>query len=454
MSMIGDIFNSSKGAGFTGGNANVVQPVKEVQANTAYQTSTDAMRQQQDFLNALQGQNGIGNQSSVFNQQQALANQLGQQAQGGGPNPALAQLNNTTGANVANQAALMAGQRGSNANVGLLARQAAMQGANTQQQAAGQGAALRAQQQLAAQQALQQQQGMMGNLSTQQVGQQAGALNNLNQQAQSEQQLLLNSINAQNQANVGIQSNMNNVNGQIAQGNQSAQTGAVSGLIQGGMMALADGGVVDPKVAFGESLRQALPDFFNAPKPKPNEAEERQKKYEQIRVQNRANMNYADGGPITNGPSSFAGNYLAGTPGAAEQNPFSQAMNENMTSPDQNYKSMKNAGQSTASGIGSMLSKLGSAGGGGMGMSAGEGGLAAGAMAATGGKVQDYTSGGKLPGKAEVKGDSLKNDKVPIMGSPGEIMLPRSVTMHKNAPEKAKQFVAAILAKQSLGKKK
>jgi hypothetical protein len=40
--------------------------------------------------------------------------------------------------------------------------------------------------------------------------------------------------------------------------------------------------------------------------------------------------------------------------------------------------------------------------------------------------------------------DSLANDVVPIMASPGEVVLPRSVTMDKEAPDKAKAFVEAI----------
>lgn len=49
--------------------------------------------------------------------------------------------------------------------------------------------------------------------------------------------------------------------------------------------------------------------------------------------------------------------------------------------------------------------------------------------------------GGRIPGKAQVPGDSPANDTVPIMASPDEIMLPRSVTLAKDAPEKAKEFV-------------
>lgn len=44
--------------------------------------------------------------------------------------------------------------------------------------------------------------------------------------------------------------------------------------------------------------------------------------------------------------------------------------------------------------------------------------------------------------------DSLKSDTVPIMASPGEIVLPRSVAQHEDAPEKAKLFVEAIRAQR------
>jgi ABC-type multidrug transport system fused ATPase/permease subunit len=72
-----------------------------------------ALQQQQNFLNALYQQpGGYLGQGNVFNQQQALANQLQQQTLGQGPNPAMAQLAQQTAANTANQAALMAGQRG------------------------------------------------------------------------------------------------------------------------------------------------------------------------------------------------------------------------------------------------------------------------------------------------------------------------------------------------------
>lgn len=63
------------------------------------------------------------------------------------------------------------------------------------------------------------------------------------------------------------------------------------------------------------------------------------------------------------------------------------------------------------------------------------------------GKYLNMKRGGVVPGTAAVRGDSLKNDKIPAMLSPKEIVLPRSVTLHPNAPDKAKEFVAAVLAR-------
>lgn len=202
-----------KGAGWSAQGGDVTQFVDKAQTDAAFKNTQDALAQQQSFLQAVQGQNGIGNQSDIYNQ-------FGQIAQGQGPNPAQTQLANATGANVANQAALMAGQRGSSANPGLIARQAAMQGANTQQQAAGQAAGLQAQQSLAAM-------GQQANIAGQQVANQSGATNAYNQQALQGQGNLLNAGSAQNNANVANASQQNSANAAI----QGAITGAQMNLI-------------------------------------------------------------------------------------------------------------------------------------------------------------------------------------------------------------------------------
>lgn len=53
-----------------------------------------------------------------------------------------------------------------------------------------------------------------------------------------------------------------------------------------------------------------------------------------------------------------------------------------------------------------------------------------------------FAEGGKVPGKAEVHGDSYANDKVPAMLSPGEIVVPRSKSQD---PDKAKEFIDHIM---------
>lgn len=57
---------------------------------------------------------------------------------------------------------------------------------------------------------------------------------------------------------------------------------------------------------------------------------------------------------------------------------------------------------------------------------------------AIGDAVSTLASGGMVPG------DSPKNDVVPARLSPGEIVLPRSVAMAEDAPERAAAFVRAI----------
>lgn len=273
MGFIGSLLGTQGGAAGTGfagpQGTNIQNPSTTAQANTAYGQTQQGLAQQQAFLQALQGQNGIGNQSSVFNQLQGVAS-------GTGPNPAQAQLAQATGANTANQAALMAGQRGAGSNVGLMARQAAQQGASNQQNSAGQAATMQANQSLNAL-------NNMGNLATQQVGQQANANQVYNQAAQGQQANLLNGIQGQNNANVSMQSNINNVNGQLAntqmQGQQSLLGGAMQGLssvsgmagaaagARGGMVKMADGGDLDsdspaqtaPDAAGGVEQPEAIP---------------------------------------------------------------------------------------------------------------------------------------------------------------------------------------------------
>lgn len=401
MSFVGNMVglggnSGNAGYNFAAQSAPLLATTNAAQLNTAYDTSQNALKQQQDMVNALSAQHGIQNQSQVYNQLQNVA-------QGKTANLAGAQLAQSTGQNVASQAALAAGQRGASQNVGMIARGAANQGANIQQQAAGQGAILQAQQQ---QQAL----GQLSGLSTQQVGQQQGAVSTLNQAAQSEQQNLLNAAASMNSANVENTSNMNNIGLAQAQSVEKNQqqmatfgaqaAGQLLQSIGGGGVGMAQGGEV------GDS--------------KPM---------------------YADGGSTdSSGPASSFGKFIGG-----------QSSQPQMTA----TPPPPAAAPSDDSGGGggpnpAMLAMMLAHGGKVPAMvSPGERYLPPNEVKKVAeGKKAPIKAGQKIPGQAKVKGNSYANDTVPKDLESGGIVLPRSVTQAKDAPEKAKAFVAAILAKK------
>lgn len=294
MGFIGNLL----GIGGSGMNYKAQEGANSDQLNHAYANTNTGIDQQNAFMQALAGQN-----QNVFGQQAALSNQLMDMAQGGGPNPALAQLNQATAQNVQNQAALMASQRGASANPALIARQAAMQGAQAQQQAAGQAATMRAQQQLGAIGAAQNQQQSM-------IGQQQAAQMGFNQAAQGQQNNLM-----------GALANQNNTNSQVQAQNAKNQGGLFGGLLGG--------------------------------------------------VGSLIGLPLAHGGMVPDdGPQSYVAKYFSG----------------------------------------------------------------------------GVVDGGQAP----VSGDSYKNDTVPAMLSPGEIVIPRSISMSENAPEKAAAFVAQVRAKKGM----
>lgn len=200
------------------------------QANEQYANAQKGLAQQEAFLHALQAQNGIQNQSDVYNQYQAMVN-------GQGPNPAQNMLNQATSANTANQAALIASQRGAGQNVGLIGRQAAQQGNAAQQNAIAQAATMRAQQQQAAM-------GQLAGLSTQQVNQQGNATTGYSQAAQGEQGQVLNAIAQQNNAIAGINKGKQQAAANVLSGLTGA-VGSAAGLSKTAAVAAAHGGVIE-----------------------------------------------------------------------------------------------------------------------------------------------------------------------------------------------------------------
>ena len=211
--VVGDIY---KGLGEDKIVAPVLSGVNGLLTGNATQNQYQANlapTQMSDYSNAIN--QSYGNVQNIQGQQQQLANQLGQRAAGGGPNPAAAALAQETGQNVNQQAALMAGQRGAAGNVGLMARQNAQQGAATQQNAVGQAANMQAQQQIAAQQALAQQQSAMAQQNIGLYGTSAGAQN------------------TQNANNISNYSQAQGINATTAAANTAALNKSNSGLLGG-----------------------------------------------------------------------------------------------------------------------------------------------------------------------------------------------------------------------------
>lgn len=353
-------------------------------AEDGYQASAPGIAKQEN----LTGQIGYlqNQQQDVYKQQQSLGNQLLAQTQGQGPNVAQDQLNQATGANVANQAALMANQRGASANPGEIARQAAMQGGNIQQQAVGQAATLGAQQQLGAQ----------SNL--------AGLQNNLANQNLQGQSINQGALASQNSAVTTGQLGAQGINANAAATNAQTNGGIIGGLLGGAGAALGaifhDGGIVK-KMADGGPVNDNIgianfstPGAYN---------------YQGPSASGGASL----GQGLLNAGSAFAKNYSPSTSSAPSAEDSTAAW---MSSP---------AGQDGALGNAPWLNK---------------GGAMPFSMA--------LLQGGKVPGQAQVSGNSIKNDTQPAMLSPGEVVLPRSVTQSGDPVSKAAEFMKHLMDKK------
>lgn len=482
--------------------AHISNPVTSAQLKDQYGNAVTGLQQQQDFLKAIQAQNGLQNQSNVYNQLQGVAN-------GTGPNPALAQLQQATGTNVANQAALMAGQRGAGQNAGLIARQAAQQGANIQQQAAGQAATMQAQQSL---NALNQ----MGNLATNQAGQEANATNAYSNSAQGEQGQLLNGYGNYNNAMVGSQTGVNAANAGIIAQSAKSQTGIFGGIgagmamAQGGMVPeYADGGNIQvlpsnapataapgPQSSFGKFVNDVSSGLMTSQTPEQNKDPNAQLG-QAIGKGIKAGYNYLTKPGVTQGQGLQTDPLGVGSldktaiaPSAAGEDALGVG---SLSGADAATSATAGA---DALGSAEMAADLGAAAEGGADLASLAG------LLAKGGKVQKYEEGGsivsdimklipiaaaalahggpvkamvspgeqyldpedvkrvakdgknplavgeRIPGKPKVKGNSYSNDVVPKTLQEGGIVIPNSVMQSKNPAKEASKFVAAVLAKK------
>lgn len=438
--------SGSAGTNFNASSANIINPVKDGQTDTAYANAQSGITQQQAFLNAVGAQGGLANQSQVYNQLQGIAN-------GTGPNPAAAQLAQATGANTANQAALMAGQRGAAQNVGLIARQAAQQGAANQQNSIGQAATLQAQQSLNAV-------GQAGTIAGQQVTNQQNALTAYNSAAQSEQANLFGSLANVNQSATANQQSVNNSNSNVAA--KGAGQGLL-GSITGGTM-LAHGGQVKAHYADG-GLTSVAP---QAPAPHPQLmsllAPRTTGAIQRISDLGKGISDLFGSAPNAASTATGAESMVA-TPDAGAATGASTATDSNMGASLTGADAAAGAAD-TAAAAGTAADASAAAG---AADASGEIGLLA--ALSKGGRVPAMVSPGeislspkeaaavvdkgkspmkvgeRIPGKAKVPGNSLKNDTVPKTLEEGGIIIPRSAAGNE---DKAAAFVAAHFKRKGL----
>lgn len=426
MGAIGGMFGASGGASGTGFSApqstqGLIDPTNINNLNSVNQGVVNSTGSQNQLLAALQAQNGLNNQTQNYNQLQGVIN-------GTGANPAQAQLAQATGTNVSNQAALMAGQRGAGANVGLIARQAAQQGANTQQQAAGQAATMQANQSLNAL-------GQAGTMANTQAASQVGQTNANTQAQLQQQQNLYGAQGAMNSALVSNQASLNQGNAALAQTGMQGQQKVAGGIMGGvgSILGMADGGQVPsngggitpdasafsgagPQSKFGQFLKGMGTQMSGSSAPV------------------AAGSAPANSDPLQGGAQSLTSGLIkalkgGGSGGANDQTLAGGPDNSDLT----DYSGMAARGGEVD-----------------IVVSPGEKILPPGAVEKVKMGADPMKVGKTVPGKPKVDGakNSYSNDTVPTKAAAGTIIVPRSETKSKNPSKNSEKFIAGIIAKR------
>lgn len=360
-------------------------------------------------------------QGQFRNQQQQLANQLAAQAQGQGPSLAAGQLQQATNRNIAQGMAMAASQRGATAGQGL--RQMAQQTAAANQQAAGQSAQLRMQEQMSAQQQLANVAGAARDqdigLATSQAGlqQQAGLAN---QDATNQFKLT--------QAGLNQQAAANNQQSELS---QRGMNDDMAKFYNQGIMGME---MADRDAAMGlETLKVNQ----NVGLAGPNQAA-----YADA-SKRRGGFLGGLGEAVSSLPLMKAAGGVVGESGAkgydSVAKKFAVALSSGLgEDEDEKDSGHKKFGRAVGKGISTAMQPTKSP----TGLDASTGGT-------YGQAPMTASEGGRVPGEAEYAGDDLRNDKVHVMLSPGEIIVPRSIA------DDTKRTIAFIraLADEGKGKK-
>lgn len=456
---------------------------------------------------------GASNQGQARADQTALSRMLFDQARGAGPNLADAQLRTATDRANANAASAIGSIRG--INPALAAKQIADNQAQQNQQMAGQSAQLRGQQQLAAQDQLgsllaQQRQQDIGVFGT------AGQLQNAQNQGQVANQLGAAQINAGLASgaasnNAGMVGGLLNAAGSAAavvsdeRAKTDVQRGpgeAVPGVPEASFRYKGEPEGVRHEGVIAQDLERVRPDLVGRT-PGGMRTVPAQPPF----------FKFADGGQVPSGelhsyldslsapPApvgvAMAGGGMATDLGAGAADPwFSLPTSDAMPNPTPAAPAVTGEGvngapaaapdapSKTGKAVGAGLSSFGKSMQAGTGQAAFDRMMAlrlpspsiyAGAYAGGGqvpvllspqehaippsvarsGDVESYVESeqGKIPGRAQVSGDSPKNDTVKATLPVGAVVVPRSITQGPNAAERSAAFVSSVL-KRNGGERK
>lgn len=379
---------------------------------------------------------------TVGAQQAQLAGQLGAESAGGGPNPAQLQYQQNAQQIAQQQAATNAQNRA--INPGLAARLSGNQAIQAQQQAAGNAAAQQAQQQLAAQ-------AQMAGLTGQE---QQGALAAQNINAQVAQ----NNVNSVNNTEGGLFSSIGSIAGLFAEGgevhkmaygggagsisdpggpnlsNTNALPDYSSGLMGGAGKGKSGSSASAPSVNGGLGSNPfGISGVSSQPVTAPMSAVPALGSSVGLGMPAAPpslNPTYAHGGSVPmHGEGHFGApmqkNYDKGGPVSA----VGQWLNTtSMAKGGKPHKAKADVPAMVSPGEQLLEPEQ--------------------AQAVVDGKANPLKIGERVPGKAKVKGDSLKNDTVPKMLKDGGMVIPRETV--KMGPEKAAAFVRHHLAKKKM----
>lgn len=321
--------------------------------------------------------------------QAALYQQFQQMSAGNGPSLAQGQLQQATDQNIRQAMALGAAQQGQGMGYSSALRGIADQSAAARQQAAAQSALIRNQEQM---------QGMqgMGALGGQMFGQDL-ARQGLGAQTAYGYDSMNAGIDARNAQPGGVFGSLLNAGGAVLSHFLGGGGGAANSNLQSGSQGLTSGS--GPVMSDGSGFRGAAP--------QPGD-------WTSGNVAHAAHggmIGYADGGVVVDPKMRALADYLR-----ANYRPAGSNIGRRSTT---GMPPMSDDQRRTDKFIRSAPEHL-------------------------------YASGGPVPGYAQ-GGDSKRNDTVPAMLSPGEIVIPRSITMAPNAGELSRMFVEEVQRRRQRG---